>query len=80
MLIEITITRIAQSQQSRTGFTLDDAADLIIAQAENSTRLGVAVDAFDLAVAVAPKLGVGLRQELGIVQSVVKKTGCAIPE
>lgn len=77
MIVAITVKRIAEAQAARPAFTLNDAADIIIAQAENSRRLGVTVDLFDLAGQVAVELGVGFRQELGIVQAVLRKTEVA---
>lgn len=77
MLVAITIQLIAEAQAKSTGFTLDDAADIIIGRAELTKSLGAPVDVFDLAAAVAVKLGVGARQEIGIVQAVLRKTEAA---
>lgn len=76
MLVAITHQRIAQAQAAATdGFTINDAADVILAQVANSARLGVAVDPFDLATQVAPLLGIGLQQELGLVKAVLNRAG-----
>ena len=77
MLVAITVTNIAKAQAASTGFTVNDAADVIIAQAAHSTSMGVKVDAYDLAIQVAPALKVGFRQELGIVKSVITKINAA---
>ena len=78
MIVAITVTRIAEAQAASTGFTLNDAADIIIAVAANSCRLGVSVDPYDLALVVAPALKVGFKQELGIIKSVINKTNAVV--
>lgn len=77
MLVAITVKLIAEAQAASTGFTIDDAADIIIGRAELTKSFGAPVDVFDLAAQVAVALNVGARQEIGIVQAVLRKTEAA---
>ena len=77
MLAEITAKLIADAQAARTGFTLNDAADIIINRAEFSKSVGVEVDVFDLAANTVVLLGLPAQQEIGIVQAVLRKTEAA---